>query len=392
MEKAEKMKKECPQCQKENNSEIRICACGYQFFASILEMDEVFPQYKKSSKPASSILVVCLFSIVGLLLIVVLIEPALLTSIFKKSIDEKEKTSTIDRTQLNSRPLFETNGEPIILTGQIIRGKVTSVESGDKITVKDEFTKTEYQIKLAGVVAPKPEEAMGQMAQKDLSANILNKEVFVLLNSSPADGFHSGKVVFENKDIGFQQIKAGYVKKDVLSNYLLTDADLNLYRNAENEAKSSKLGVWSADSFGSEEAKNNHESVQPNPNSEKSEASDSEKGLPKSELDAASQSQNESGISKDSLSKKQTDKTKSGNVLESSATARCRDGSLSLSKSRRGACSSHGGVSEWLGSTKNNSNEKTQQTMGKYIRGSRGGCYYINGSGNKTYVDKSLCN
>lgn len=27
-----------------------------------------------------------------------------------------------------------------------------------------------------------------------------------------------------------------------------------------------------------------------------------------------------------------------------------------------------------------------------FIRGPRGGCYYINGNGNKTYVDRSLCN
>jgi hypothetical protein len=27
-----------------------------------------------------------------------------------------------------------------------------------------------------------------------------------------------------------------------------------------------------------------------------------------------------------------------------------------------------------------------------YIRGPRGGCYYINGYGNKTYVDRSMCN
>lgn len=26
-----------------------------------------------------------------------------------------------------------------------------------------------------------------------------------------------------------------------------------------------------------------------------------------------------------------------------------------------------------------------------YVRGPRGGCYYINGSGNKTYVDRSMC-
>jgi endonuclease YncB( thermonuclease family) len=34
---------------------------------------------------------------------------------------------------------------------------------------------------------------------------------------------------------------------------------------------------------------------------------------------------------------------------------------------------------------------KTQSGR-KYIRGPRGGCYYINSKGNKTYVDRSLCN
>jgi len=34
----------------------------------------------------------------------------------------------------------------------------------------------------------------------------------------------------------------------------------------------------------------------------------------------------------------------------------------------------------------------TQKTaVRKYITGSRGGCYYINKNGNKTYVDRSLC-
>lgn len=28
----------------------------------------------------------------------------------------------------------------------------------------------------------------------------------------------------------------------------------------------------------------------------------------------------------------------------------------------------------------------------KYVRGTRGGCYYLNASGNKTYVNKELCN
>lgn len=33
-----------------------------------------------------------------------------------------------------------------------------------------------------------------------------------------------------------------------------------------------------------------------------------------------------------------------------------------------------------------------EQSSGKYITGPRGGCYYINSRGNKTYVDHSYCN
>ncbi len=36
--------------------------------------------------------------------------------------------------------------------------------------------------------------------------------------------------------------------------------------------------------------------------------------------------------------------------------------------------------------------QSRKATKTKYIRGPRGGCYYINGNGNKTYVDRSLCN
>jgi Bacterial SH3 domain len=37
--------------------------------------------------------------------------------------------------------------------------------------------------------------------------------------------------------------------------------------------------------------------------------------------------------------------------------------------------------------------EPTRSTADKvYIRGPRGGCYYISGSGRKVYVDRSMCN
>lgn len=37
-----------------------------------------------------------------------------------------------------------------------------------------------------------------------------------------------------------------------------------------------------------------------------------------------------------------------GPTAPAGATARCRDGAFSFSQSRRGTCSGHGGVAEWL--------------------------------------------
>lgn len=36
--------------------------------------------------------------------------------------------------------------------------------------------------------------------------------------------------------------------------------------------------------------------------------------------------------------------------------------------------------------------KSTSSDSRTYIRGSRGGCYYINANGKKTYVDRNLCN
>lgn len=35
---------------------------------------------------------------------------------------------------------------------------------------------------------------------------------------------------------------------------------------------------------------------------------------------------------------------------------------------------------------------RSTKTSRNHIRGPRAGCYYINGSGSKTYVDRSMCN
>ncbi|MCL7987634.1 hypothetical protein M8998_06755 [Sphingobacterium sp. lm-10] len=44
------------------------------------------------------------------------------------------------------------------------------------------------------------------------------------------------------------------------------------------------------------------------------------------------------------------------------------------------------------GSSDNKKSSSTAEPTRRYIRGPRGGCYYINRNGNKTYVDRSMCN
>ncbi|WP_025742387.1 hypothetical protein [Aquimarina pacifica] len=75
----------------------------------------------------------------------------------------------------------------------------------------------------------------------------------------------------------------------------------------------------------------------------------------------------------DALDKKLGNETQSTNTVQFfTKTAKYKDGSYSRSVER-----------------KKQYKTKTTKT---YYRGPRGGCYYINSNGNKTYVARSMCN
>lgn len=54
--------------------------------------------------------------------------------------------------------------------------------------------------------------------------------------------------------------------------------------------------------------------------------------------------------------------------------------------------SSKSTTKSFISNTEPTYTRKSYQTSKSYIRGPKGGCYYINGNGNKSYVDRSLCN
>ena len=69
--------------------------------------------------------------------------------------------------------------------------------------------------------------------------------------------------------------------------------------------------------------------------------------------------------------------------------ARCADGTYSYSASKSAACAGRGGVGEWIGEGK--AAPTTPARQAAYVLGPRGGCYYLDGSSKKIYVEKKYC-
>lgn len=69
--------------------------------------------------------------------------------------------------------------------------------------------------------------------------------------------------------------------------------------------------------------------------------------------------------------------------------ARCADGTYSYSASRSAACAGRGGVGEWIGAGKPVPAKPSKQAA--YVLGPRGGCYYLDSSNKKIYVEKKYC-
>jgi len=70
--------------------------------------------------------------------------------------------------------------------------------------------------------------------------------------------------------------------------------------------------------------------------------------------------------------------------------ARCADGTYSFSASKAAACSGRGGVGEWMSGEKP-STAAAPAKQAAYVLGPRGGCYYLDSSNKKIYVDKKYC-
>lgn len=125
-------------------------------------------------------------------------------------------------------------------------GLVVGVSDGDTLKVLDERRQT-HTIRLMGIDAPEKAQAFGQRSKQSLSELAQGQRVLVEASKRDKYGRMVGKVLSEDgRDLCLEQIQRGMAWH--YRKYAAEQAaeDRALYRDAEQMAQASRLGLWQA--------------------------------------------------------------------------------------------------------------------------------------------------
>lgn len=263
----------------------------------------------------------------------------------------------------------------LIITGTFaerrVTGKVVGVYDGDTATVLD-ADKTQYKFRFNGIDAPEMKMDFGNKSKQHLSDLIFGKEVTVVFNKIDKYGRYVGKILVNGIDANLEQIKAGMAWHYKKYQDEQTPEDREAYAKAEEEARAAKRGLWSMPNA---TAPWDWRLGKNNPNLD---------GVPEGSIIGNKNSMiyHTPGCSSytrvspknHEVFKTEQDAVKAGYRISKGCTS-------TLDKESNPAPPSSAQTSGG-----NKSGGRT------YIRGPRGGCYYLTDSGRKVYVkDKSLC-
>ena len=124
-----------------------------------------------------------------------------------------------------------------------LQGKVVGVADGDTITVLD-ATNTKHKIRLQGIDAPEKAQAFGQKSKQSLHELVHSKQVTIEFQKKDQYGRTLGKVLLNGNDICLEQIKLGMAWHYKQYESTQPKEDRAQYRQTEQDAKASKVGLW----------------------------------------------------------------------------------------------------------------------------------------------------
>jgi endonuclease YncB( thermonuclease family) len=129
------------------------------------------------------------------------------------------------------------------LHAQSLLGRVVSVADGDTITVLD-INKTQHRVRLSGIDAPEKNQAFGEASRKSLSELVANKKVTVIWERQDKYSRKLGKVMLGELDCNLEQLRRGLAWHYKKYENEQPPVDRKSYANAEEVARSKKVGLW----------------------------------------------------------------------------------------------------------------------------------------------------
>ena len=129
------------------------------------------------------------------------------------------------------------------ISAATLQGKVVGVADGDTITVLD-ATNTKHKVRLQGIDAPEKAQAFGQKSKQSLHELVHSKQVTIEFQKKDQYGRTLGKVLLNGNDICLEQIKLGMAWHYKQYESTQPKEDRAQYRQTEQDAKASKVGLW----------------------------------------------------------------------------------------------------------------------------------------------------
>lgn len=125
-----------------------------------------------------------------------------------------------------------------------IEGRVVGVADGDTITVLD-ASNTQHKIRLSGIDAPEKKQPFGNRSKESLSDLVFEKTVIVQTDKRDKYQREIGKVLVDGIDANLAQVKRGMAWHYKAYEREQSGRDRLVYADAENAARTAKLGLWS---------------------------------------------------------------------------------------------------------------------------------------------------
>lgn len=375
--------KYCPQCGKLSEPDQAVCDCGYSVAAKTRVRHEIPPYQPIGSPPRYNrgrlrILGACLAVVISAVGVLAFF------NLSGASSDDKDTEETVaPKPQLTTKTGLVGKSD---VTGEF-EGVVTRIVTGDAIAVRD-MRNTEHLVRLLDIVAPKLDDPFGKESQESLSAVVLGKTVRVhpLRNES---GVVYGRVTKDGTNVGLEQVRSGFAAQN--SHLELVESDRKLYADAEVSARKARLGVWGSSGPPALPPAPNLASVaDPTVISRGPSAFPaSDSGQPAAPTPGSSETTNQGLEQREAVkvpaaptSRPVEDAPPPPPLIETAretATATVPSSSEAPARSREQPA------------TVKSSTQADAPSGRKYTLGPRGGCYYLNSRGSKSYVDRSLC-